>query len=223
MAMAEQTRRLSRTDQEIMEENRCLVEENGVVLLNVIGEPGAGKTTLLEKLLPLLTNKLSVALIAGNVHDAGDASMLAAPGIEVARIDTRGTGSPGLVEVNEVLRRLPLDNLDVVILEDVGNMAQPAALDLGNDLTVVVASVDDGMDLPARYPQAFEKADVVVFNKTDLLASREFSLGAYVEQLVALNDTLKIFPVSALNGEGMVELSSSLGRMVWKKRRNLAA
>lgn len=223
MAMAEQTRRLPRTDQEIMEENRCLLEENGVVLLNVIGEPGAGKTTLLEKLLPLLTNKLSVALIVGDVHDAGEASVLAAPGIEVARVDARGTGSPALVEVNKVLRSLPLGNLDLVILKDVGSMARLAVLDLEDGLTMVVASVDDGMDLPARYPQAFEKAAVVVFNKTDLLASREFSLGAYVEQLVALNDTLKIFPVSALNGEGMVELSSSLGRMVWKKRRNLAA
>lgn len=223
MAKAEQTRRLSRTDQEINAENRSLMEENGVVLLNVIGEPGAGKTTLLEKLLPLVTNRLSVALITGNDKDARDVSTLASLGIEVVRIDTRRAEGPDLVEINEILRRLPLDNLDVVVLEDIAKMGSGAELNLGDALTVVVAGVDDGMDLPAKYPEAFRKASVVVVNKTDLLSSLEFSLGAFVEQLVGLNDTLKIFPVSALNGEGMVELSSSVGTMVWKKRRNLAA
>ncbi|MEN6438687.1 MAG: hydrogenase nickel incorporation protein HypB [Syntrophobacter sp.] len=223
MTKADSAKSPIETREEYAAGNKRLMEENGVAMVNLIGQPGAGKTTVLEKILPLLKNKLSFAVIEGDRAGLHSDSRLAASGAEVIRIHTRGSFDLDIVQVNEALRKLPLENLDVVVVENIGNPDCPEELDLGDDLKIFVTSVTDGMDVPARYSRDFKQASVALVNKIDLLPYREFSLGAFIEELVSINESLKIFPISALTGEGMEELSISLGRMVWKRRRNLAA
>lgn len=223
MAKAELARELIRTNEEIAAENKRLMEENGVVLVNLIGETGTGKTTILEKILPLLKTKLNISVIEGDIDTAHTDRRIAALGIEAVRIDTHGAPCLNAAMVNEALRQLPLGNVDLIIVENVGDLSCPAEVDLGGDLKITVSGVTDGMDMPAKHSLAFQRASVALISKIDLLPHGEFNLLAYIEQLVAINAGLKIFPLSALAGEGIEELSNFIGRMVWKKRRSLAA
>lgn len=223
MNTAESAHGISATREEYAAKNRRLMEKNGAAMVNMIGEVGAGKTTVLEKILPLLTDRLNIAVIAGDLAAPQAYSSLAGSGIEVVRLGTSGNFDLDIAALNEALRCLPLDNIDIVVVVNFGNPHSAAEVDLGDDLKIFVTSVTEGMDVPARHSQIAKKASVAVINKIDLLPRQEFSLGAYIEELVSVNETLKIFPISALGGEGVEELSIALGRMVWKKRRNLAA
>ena len=223
MAETKKAQELIRTNEEIAADNKRLMEENGVIMVNLIGESGTGKTTILEKVLPLLKAKLNISVIEGDI-DAPDAGKrIAVLGVDAVRVDTRGALCLDAAMVNEALRQLPLGNVDLVVVENVGNLNCSAEVDLGGDLKIIVSGVTEGMDLPSRHSMAFQNASVALISKIDLLPHGEFNLLAYIEQLVAINAGLKIFPLSALVGEGIEELSNFIGRMVWKKRRNLAA
>ncbi|MDN5345522.1 MAG: hydrogenase nickel incorporation protein HypB [Clostridia bacterium] len=213
--------KLLQANEEVAAENRRLLEEKGVVMVNLISGPGAGKTTLLERTLPLLKDKLGVAVIEGDIYTTRDAERIAGTGVEAVQINTRGACHLDAAMVNEALRQLPLNDLDIIFVENVGNLVCPAEFDLGDDYKIVVASVPEGMDKPAKYPLAFQKAFAALITKIDLLPYSDFNLGAYIEQLLTINPNLKIFPLSALKGEGVEEWSQFIGRVAWKRRRNL--
>lgn len=223
MVTAKAVKDYSQTGKEIAAENGLILEESGVVLVNLIGEPGVGKTTIVEKILPLLSGKLSIAVIEGDADRIRGDARLEDSGDKSVFIESGRTLNPDVYMINKALRQLPLENLDLVIVETVLDPACPEEPELGANLNIVVSSVSGTTNYPDRYPKILENASVVLINKTDLLPHGQFSLGAFIEQLVSINETLKIFPISALKGEGLEELSISLGRMVWKKRRNLAA
>ena len=223
MGRQESVRDRRRSYEELLDENRSLTEMFGVVMVHLVGRPGTGKTTILEKILPHLTDRLGAAVIESGFDTAPGETKQSPPGPEVIRYNTGGTGSPDTAAVNAALRRLPLADIDLVIVEDTGGPDCTEDCDVGGDLKIVVAGVTDGMELTPPERQAYKKASVALINKIDLLPYEDFRLAAFIEQLIAINGTLKIFPISALNGEGIEELSISLGRMVWKKRRNIAA
>ncbi|TGE31135.1 hydrogenase nickel incorporation protein HypB [Desulfosporosinus sp. Sb-LF] len=213
--------KLLKANEEIAAVNRRLLEGKGVVMVNLIGGPGAGKTTLLEKTLPLLTDKFCVAVIEGDIYTTYDAERIAKTGVEVVQINTHGACHLDAKMIGDALNQLPLDELDLIIIENVGNLVCPAEFDLGDDYKITISSVTEGMDKPAKYPLAFREAYGVVITKTDLLPYTVFNLGSYVEELFKINGNLKIFPVSALKDEGIEDWSQLIGRMIWRKRRNL--
>lgn len=220
MSQSELAKKLLPANEDIAAENRRLLEENGVVMVNLIGDAGSGKTTILRKILPLLKTRLNVAVIEGGTSE--DTERVETEGVETVRIGSRGVCHLDAAMIREALRQLPLENIDIVFVENNGHLACAAESHLGNDMKIVVVSVTDGMDKPATCPAAFQNASAVLVTRIDLLPHGDFSLGAYIEQLVAINDVLKIFPLAALKEEGIAEFSSFLGRMVWKKRRNLS-
>jgi hydrogenase nickel incorporation protein HypB len=213
--------KLMQANEEVALGNRRILEEKGVVMVNLISGPGAGKTTLLEKTIPLLSDKFGVAVIEGDIYTTHDAERIAKTGVEVVQINTYGACHLDAAMIAEALKQLPLDELDIILVENVGNLVCPAEFDLGDDYKIVVSSVPEGMDKPAKYPLAFQKAFAAVITKIDLLPYTDFNLGIYIEQLFKINSNLKIFPVSALKEEGLEEWSQLIGRMAWKKRRNL--
>ena len=215
------TEKLLKVNEGIAAGNRRLLEGKGVVMVNLIGEPGAGKTTLLEKTLPLLADKFCVAVIEVDIDTTCDADRLAKTGVEVVQINTHGACNLNAKMVENALKQLPLIELDLIIIKNVRHLICQAEFDLGDDFKITISSVAEGMDKPAKYPLAFSEAYAVVISKTDLLPDTDFNLGLYVEELFKINDNIKIFPVSALKDEGTEELSQLLGRMIWKKRRNL--
>lgn len=190
-------------NEEMARENRSLLKQYGLIALNLIGGPGAGKTTLLEKTVTALSNRLRFGIIEGDICTSRDAERLAKLGVEVIQINTGGACHLDAAMVGRVLRELSLAELDLIIVENVGNLVCPAEFDLGEDIKVAVFSVTEGSDKPAKYPLVFQQAKACVLTKLDLLPYTDFDLDGVLKEIAQINPALKVFPLSARTGEGM--------------------
>ena len=189
----------------IAEQNRQLFAAKGVFVLNLMSAPGAGKTTILEKTIETLGDRLRVGVVEGDICTTQDAERIAAYGIPVVQINTDGACH---LDANMILRsvqNLPLDELDLLVIENVGNLVCPAEFDLGEDLKAMVISVTEGNDKPTKYPLMFRESRVILVNKLDLQPYTDFSLDVFGKDLAELNPQAKVFPVSARTGEGIAE------------------
>ncbi|MCO6436408.1 MAG: hydrogenase nickel incorporation protein HypB [Phycisphaerae bacterium] len=170
------------------ENNRALLAEHGTVAVNIMGGDGCGKTALLECVLPLLRRQVRAGVIEGDIATTRDAERIAACGVPVVQILTEGGCHLTATLVEQGLRRLPLGELDVVLIENVGNPVCPANFDLGEQARVSVLSVTEGDDKPAKYPHLFQVADRVVISKTDLLGATDFDLERATREIKILNE-----------------------------------
>ncbi len=184
-------------------ETRRLLKKKKVTLLNLIGAPGCGKTLLLEATARALKHKLRLAVLEGDVETTRDAARLVRTGCIASQLLTGGACHLEAKLVHHALRDLPLDKLDVVVVENVGNLVCPAEFDIGEHAKIAVLSVTEGEDKPAKYPLLFREAKAVLLTKQDLLPHLEFDLKMCLDFIAAVNPTLPVFPVSALQGKGM--------------------
>ena len=195
---------------DITEANTLLAEAlrrdlraRGIFALNIISSPGAGKTTLIERTVTALAGELRFAVIEGDLATSLDAERIVAAGAPAVQINTGGGCHLEARMVGQALKQLPLDQTDILIIENVGNLVCPTGWDLGEEIKVVVASLPEGEDKPLKYPSAFLNAQVAVLNKIDL----EPYLPARVETLrqnaLRINPNLTIFPVSCTTGAGL--------------------
>ncbi|KAB2951777.1 hydrogenase nickel incorporation protein HypB [Heliorestis acidaminivorans] len=187
----------------VAKENRKRMAEKGVYLLNLMSSPGAGKTTVLEKTLPLLKERIKVAVIEGDIATVRDAERIAALSVPVVQINTHGACHLDATMIQAVLDKFDLDNLDLLIVENVGNLVCPAEFDLGEAAKVVLLSTTEGNDKIPKYPLMFHEADGLLINKIDLLPFTDFSLEEVAKDLQKINAHLPTFPLSARTGEGM--------------------
>lgn len=197
--------RVLRVNDALAEEVRATLNQAGTLAINVIGSPGSGKTALLEQTAAILHPRIKLGVIEGDIATTRDAERLARCGVPSVQIETRLVGNACHLDANLVrtaLGRLPLDDIQVLFVENVGNLVCPAAYDVGEHLRVVVASVPEGDDKPRKYPSTFAKADAVVLNKIDLLPVTDFSMSAFMEGLREIT-AAPLFPLSARTGEGL--------------------
>ena len=192
-------------NEQIALENRRLFDEKGVFVLNIMAAPGAGKTSLIERTIESLRDRLRIGAIEGDVASTIDADRIARLGVPVVQINTGGTCHLDANMVRVALPRLPLDETDLLLIENVGNLICPTAFALGEHLKVIVASTPEGDDKPYKYPAMFSVVDVLVLNKVDLLPLLEFDLGYFRRGVEALNPDVAFFPVSCKTGEGVQE------------------
>lgn len=185
------------------ETTRQLLASHGVAMVNIIGSPGCGKTTLLEQMAARLAGRARFAVLEGDVETTKDAERLARLDVPVSQLITAGACHLEAKLVHYALRDLPLDSLDLVIVENVGNLVCPAEFDIGEQAKIAVLSVTEGEDKPVKYPLLFREASAAVLTKTDLLPYLPFKLDACLDYLRQVNGALPIFQVSALNGDGM--------------------
>ncbi len=190
-------------------QNRADLAAAGVCAINLMSSPGAGKTTLLAALLRGLSLSVRVAVIEGDIETSIDADRLAGLGAAVELINT-GTGFGGECHldapmVRSALVRLPLDDLDLVLVENVGNLVCPAEFDVGEHARAMIYSVTEGEDKPLKYPIMFRSADVVFVNKIDLLPHLELDLDVFLHNLRAVNPSAPVVEVSARTGKGIDE------------------
>ncbi len=185
------------------EQTRALAAERGIVVLNLIGSPGSGKTTLLERAVERLRDRLRFAVLEGDVETTRDAERLDALGVVVSQLITGGGCHLSAQMVHAAFRDLPLDALDVVIVENVGNLVCPAAFDIGETAKVAVLSLTEGEDKPVKYPRLFRDARAVVITKTDLLPYIPADLEVCVAAVRQVNGEVPVFPVSGVSGEGV--------------------
>jgi len=188
---------------EIAAENRERLRAHNVACFNLIGSPGSGKTTLLERTLPLLTADLRVGIITGDIATTRDAQRLAAHCPHVTQINTGGSCHLDANQVKQGMRNLPIPKLDLLIIENVGNLICPVSFDLGQGATVGIFSVPEGADKPAKHPRIVLEASLLVLNKTDLLPHVPFDREVFLADLHALREDVPLVELSAHTGEGI--------------------
>ena len=185
--------------------NRALFCNEGIFVLNLVSSPGSGKTTLLERTLTDLKGKAGCAVIEGDQQTRNDADRIAATVVPVRQINTGAGCHLDAHMVSHALEHFDLEGLNLLFIENVGNLVCPAAFDLGEDHKVVVLSVTEGEDKPLKYPQMFHNSTVMLLNKVDLLPYLDFDVTKCLQMACRVNPAITIFPVSARTGEGMAE------------------
>lgn len=188
-------------------DNRTRLDAAGICCVNILGGAGCGKTSLLEALVPRLRERFRIAVLEGDLETTRDAERIAALNTPVVQLLTGGGCHLNATQVQEGLNRLPLGELDLIFIENVGNPICPAGFDLGEHLRLAVLSVAEGHDKLAKYPPLFRDADAVVLSKCDLLELADFDPGVLEQDLGRLNPRAPLFRTSVRSGEGFAELA----------------
>ena len=195
--------RILEANDRIAEENRKRFDDAGVYVVNLMGAPGAGKTSLLERTIRELKPYVKIGVIEGDIVGQDDADRIGALGIPVVQINTGGACHLDANMINEVLDDMPLKELDMLIIENVGNLVCPAEFRVGEDMKMMVLSVAEGHDKPLKYPLMFRESSALVLNKIDLLPYVNTDINKMRNDSLALNPKLKIFEVSCATGAGI--------------------
>jgi len=193
---------------------RSEAQKYGFLLINIMSSPGSGKTTLLEKLIPELQKRgVKVAVIAGDITTSADSTRIARLNLPVVQINTDLFGGDchlGAEVILPALHKFELKDLDLVIIENVGNLVCPAEFDTGADLNLVVISVTEGEDKPLKYPLMFRVCNNAIINKIDLLPYLKFNVDLLAENIGKINPQMDIFKCSGLTGKGLTEVVEKL-------------
>jgi hydrogenase nickel incorporation protein HypB len=194
------------------DENRKHFEDCGITAVNLMSSPGSGKTALIEKTLDLIGTDCRIGVIEGDLETDRDAERIRAKGAPAYQISTGQACHIDACMVHEGLHHLPLDRLDLVFIENVGNLVCPASYDTGGHYDVVLLSVTEGDDKPAKYPVMFRKADLLVISKIDLLPHLDFDVAKASAEARNLNPQMEIISLSAKTGEGLDSWLNFLAR-----------
>jgi hydrogenase nickel incorporation protein HypB len=198
--------------------NRKEFETNRVRAINLMSSPGSGKTTVLQRTLDELAGEVAVGVIEGDIATDLDAAKLGGRGAQISLLNT-GNGFGGECHldapmVNRALQGLDLARLDLVVIENVGNLVCPAEFDVGEHAKAMVYSVTEGDDKPLKYPVMFRAVDVVLLNKIDLVPYLDVDIDSYIARVREVNSTATILPVSARTGAGMADWFGWLRRFI---------
>ncbi len=190
----------------IAAENKAHFEAMGAVAINLISSPGSGKTTLLEKTIERLKGSISIGVIEGDIETDRDAQRIRAKGVPVIQLTTGGACHLDAAQIHKGVHLLAKeaggDKLDLLFIENVGNLVCPASFDLGEHQRVVLVSVPEGPDKPAKYPKAFISSQIFLITKTDLLPYFDFSVAEAKAEALHLNPRLQVMDLSATTGVG---------------------
>jgi hydrogenase nickel incorporation protein HypB len=195
--------RILGANERLAADNRARLDAAGVFSLNFLASPGAGKTSLVERTVARLAGRLRLAAVDGDIATSLDADRAAAAGARAVQINTGGECHLDAVMLSGALDELDLSAIDLLIVENVGNLVCPANFVLGTHKSVLVASVPEGDDKPYKYPGAYRGVDALVINKIDLLPYVDFDMNYFQRGVAALNAGLATFPLSCRTGEGL--------------------
>jgi hydrogenase nickel incorporation protein HypB len=185
--------------------NRERLDAAGVFAINLMASPGAGKTSLITRTVEALRDELSIGAVDGDIATTLDADRIAELGIPAVQVNTGGTCHLDAVMLQQALPRLPLEGLELLIVENVGNLVCPASFDLGVHRNILIASVPEGDDKPYKYPVMYRGVDVVLLNKIDVLDAFDFDMDYFRRGVEALNPGLTFLPLSCKTGEGVAK------------------
>ncbi|WP_425059548.1 Hydrogenase maturation factor HypB [Sporomusa carbonis] len=195
---------LDKNDKLAREINQQLTAR-GIYALNLLGSPGAGKTALLEATISRLKNEVKLAVIEGDLYTDKDKDRIARHGVPVFQINTAGGCHLDATMVEQALASLDLSGIELLIIENVGNLVCPANFNVGEHAKVVVLSVTEGEDKPLKYPLVFQESSAVVLNKIDLLPYTNFNLDTATADIKTINSGIQLFNISCRSGEGLHE------------------
>jgi hydrogenase nickel incorporation protein HypB len=205
-------RNIMKRNEDLATVNRELFDRCGILAVNLMSSPGAGKTTILERTIAELKDELKIGVIEGDLMTTRDAERIHRYGVPVVQINTEGGCHLDANMVNRAVQELETENLELISIENVGNLVCPSAFYLGEDLKIVVVSVPEGDDKPSKYPVMFREAKACILNKIDLLPYSNFNVDNFTRDVLSLNPNIEIFQMSAFSGEGIE------GWCLWLKR-----
>ncbi|QAT39990.1 hydrogenase nickel incorporation protein HypB [Clostridium sp. JN-9] len=184
------------------DEIHSLLNDKNVLMINVMGSPGGGKTTLIMRLVESLKSKYNIGVIEGDIAGVIDAEKIAAMGIHVVQLNTEGACHIEAMSIKNILPQFDLDKIDILIVENIGNLVCPAEFDIGEDLKIALLSVPEGDDKVEKYPLMFTRSNALVINKYDMKAYFNFDENRVIKHAKAFNKDLEIFPINSINGDG---------------------
>ncbi len=190
-------------NERIAEENRKLFQEQHVTVINLMSSPGAGKTSLLERTIDTLGDRIRIGVVEGDIESTQDAERISKKGVQAVQINTGGACHLDGNMVRDALPAFDLSKLDLLVVENVGNLVCPAEFNMGEDYKVMILSVAEGDDKPAKYPLMFHESSVLLINKIDLLPYVDCSVEKIKEVSLRIHPNLKIFEISCKTGEGI--------------------
>ncbi len=202
--------RILEANDRLAEENRKLFKQKDIFVINLMSAPGAGKTTLIVETIKALKHSVPTAVIEGDIVGTEDAERINTLGIPVVQINTNGACHLDANMVREVLNELPLNDIKLLIVENVGNLVCPAEFNIGEDMKVMLLSVSEGDDKPGKYPLMFQESSALLINKIDLLPYIDVDLKKIKNTARALNPDIEIFELSCKTGQGINEWISFL-------------
>ena len=183
-------------NEQIAQKNRQLFDDSRVFVVNVMASPGAGKTSLILQTIKGLKGKTKVGVVEGDISSSLDAEAIGKEGVPVVQINTGGECHLDASMTSSALGNLPLKDIELLLIENVGNLVCPAEFRIGEDIRVLVASTPEGDDKPFKYPLMFHEADAVLINKIDLLPYVKFDVDAFSKTVKGINQKVEFFPVS---------------------------
>lgn len=203
-------KKILQANDQIAEENRAKLSTAGIFGVNLVGSPGSGKTTLLEAVLAELKGRARPAVIEGDIAGSIDAERIEKLGVPVVQINTQGACHLEASMIGAAVADLDLGTIDLLFIENVGNLVCTAGFDLGEHLRIVVLSTSEGDDKLAKYPAIFQGSDALVVTKTDLLPQTNFDVGRVTADFKRLVPRGEIFQVAALQGDGIPQAADWL-------------
>ena len=202
----------------IAEDNRKAFDSAGLFVVNLMSGPGAGKTSLLEKTLTAKSG-FRIGVIEGDIAGTDDAERIERLEVPVVQINTGGACHLDANMICEAMKELPLEDMDLMFIENVGNLVCPAEFRVGEDMKVMILSIAEGHDKPLKYPLMFQESSALILNKMDLAPYLDVDIGKIRRDSLSLNPDLRIFEVSCKSGEGIAEWTEWLQRLVKKREK----
>ena len=201
-------------NEDVSEEVRARLAERGICLINVMGSPGAGKTSLITSLIEKMKDRFRIGVIEGDIAGQIDADRIAGLGIPAVQLNTDGACHIEAMSIQNILPLLPLDDLDLIFVENIGNLVCPAEFRIGESLRITILSIPEGDDKVEKYPLMFTDTDCLVLNKYDMLPYFEFDEERVSANYDSVNPGAPLFRVSSRTGEGLDDLAGSLAATV---------
>ena len=185
------------------DKNRNLFKSNNILVLNLLSSPGAGKTSLIIETIKRLNGKEGIGVIEGDISSTYDAEKIKKFTDNVVQINTGGTCHLNATMVAQAASKLKIENLDLIIIENVGNLICPVGFDLGEDYKIVISSVNEGDDKPVKYPPVFIKSNLILLNKMDLIKISDFNQKFFIKKVGELNPRSEVIKISCKTGVGL--------------------
>lgn len=201
-------------NEDVSEEVRARLAERGICLINVMGSPGAGKTSLITSLIEKMKDRFRIGVIEGDIAGQIDADRIAGLGIPAVQLNTDRACHIEAMSIQNILPLLPLDDLDLIFVENIGNLVCPAEFRIGESLRITILSIPEGDDKVEKYPLMFTDTDCLVLNKYDMLPYFEFDEERVSANYDSVNPGAPLFRVSSRTGEGLDELAGYLAETV---------
>jgi len=196
-------RNILEANERLAEDNRRIFRQAGLLVINLMSGPGAGKTSLLERTIEALQDEIRIGVIEGDIQSSYDAERISQKGVQVVQLNTGGACHLDGNMIKSSLDALDLDTLDLLVVENVGNLVCPAEFNVGEDMKAMILSVPEGDDKPLKYPLMFQESRALLINKIDLLPYVNCDVGKIRERALQLNANLEIFEISCRTGEGL--------------------